>query len=136
MKAQLKVIKIIHIALVTGLILAYFILGNLSDLSQLKLPLVDSNNIVYLLIPIAAIVVGNLLFKSLISKIDPKLSFEEKFIPYQSASIVRWAIIEGAAFVILIIKPEFIVFGLFLIAYLVLLMPNDYRIKRDLKHLD
>lgn len=136
MQSQLKVIKIIHIGLVTGLILAYFVLGNLSNFSQLKLPIVKSDDIIFLLIPIAAIAIGNVLFKSLISKIDAKLSFEDKLIPYQTASIVRWAIIEGAAFVILIIKPELVVFGLFLIAYLVLLMPNNYRIKRDLNHLD
>ncbi|WP_272023368.1 MFS transporter [Olleya namhaensis] len=136
MQQQLKVFKIIHLALVVGLIVAYFILGNLSDLSQLKLPTMDSENMVYLIIPIAAFVVSNLLFKMLISKIDNNLSLKEKVIPYQSASIVRYAIIEGSAFIILIMAPDFIIFGVLLIVYLALLMPTEYRIKRDLKHLD
>ena len=91
---------------------------------------------IYLAIPIAAFIISNLMFKMLVSKIDNALSLKEKIVPYQSASIVRYAIIEGAAFLILILKPELIVFGLLLIVYLALLMPNEQRIKRDLQILD
>ena len=136
MKAQLKVFRIIHLALVAGLVVAYFVLGNLSDFSQLKLPTLNNDNMIYLAIPIAAFIISNLMFKMLISKIDNALSLKEKIVPYQSASIVRYAIIEGAAFLILILKPELIVFGLLLIVYLALLMPTEQRIKRDLQILD
>ncbi|SFJ08569.1 MFS transporter [Olleya namhaensis] len=136
MKEQLKVFRIIHLALVAGLVVAYFVLGNLSDFSQLKLPTLDNDNMIYLAIPIAAFIISNLMFKMLVSKIDNALSLKEKIVPYQSASIVRYAIIEGAAFLILILKPELIVFGLLLIVYLALLMPTEQRIKRDLQILD
>lgn len=136
MKDQLKVFRIIHLALVAGLVVAYFVLGNLSDFSQLKLPTLDNDNMIYLAIPIAAFIISNLMFKMLVSKIDNALSLKEKIVPYQSASIVRYAIIEGAAFLILILKPELIVFGLLLIVYLALLMPTEQRIKRDLQILD
>lgn len=136
MQEQLKIFKIIHIALVAGLIFAYFFLGNLSDITQLKLPKMDSDNTVYLAIPTAAFIVSNFLFKMLVSKIDSNLSLKEKLVPYQSASVVRYAIIEGSAFLILIIAPDFIIFGVLLIVYLILLMPTEYRIKRDLKLLD
>ena len=136
MKEQLKVFRIIHLALVAGLLVAYFVLGNLSDFSQLKLPTLNNDNMIYLAIPIAAFIISNLMFKMLISKIDNALSLKEKIVPYQSASIVRYAIIEGAAFLILILKPELIVFGLLLIVYLALLMPTEQRIKRDLQILD
>ena len=136
MKAQLKVFRIIHLALVAGLLVAYFVLGNLSDFSQLKLPTLNNDNMIYLAIPIAAFIISNLMFKMLVSKIDNALSLKEKIVPYQSASIVRYAIIEGAAFLILILKPELIVFGLLLIVYLALLMPTEQRIKRDLQILD
>ena len=105
MKEQLKVFRIIHLALVAGLVVAYFVLGNLSDFSQLKLPTLDNDNMIYLAIPIAAFIISNLMFKMLVSKIDNALSLKEKIVPYQSASIVRYAIIEGAAFLILILKP-------------------------------
>ncbi|PKG51737.1 MFS transporter [Olleya sp. 1-3] len=136
MKEQLKVFRIIHLALVAGLVVAYFVLGNLSDFSQLKSPTLNNDNMIYLAIPIAAFIISNLLFKMLVSKIDNALSLKEKIVPYQSASIVRYAIIEGAAFLILILKPELIVFGLLLIVYLALLMPTEQRIKRDLQILD
>lgn len=132
MQQQLKVFKIIHLALVAGLILAYIIIGNLLDTGNLQLPTINSDSLIYLLIPIAAYIISNLLFKMLISKIDAKLSFEEKLPAYQSASIVRWAIIEGAAFIILILKPELLIFGGLLIVYLILLMPTESRIKSDL----
>ena len=136
MQDQLKVFKIIHLALVVGLIVAYFFLGNISALSQLKLPTLDNASMIYLILPVAAFLISNLMFRLLVSKIDNTLSLKEKIVPYQSASIVRYAIIEGTAFFILIIKPDFIIFGILLIVYLALLMPTEQRIKRDLKHLD
>jgi len=136
MQEQLKIFKIIHIALVVGLIMAYFFLGNLSDFSQLKMPEINNENMIYLTIPIVAFLLSNLLFKRLVSKIESNLSLKQKLVAYQSATIVRYAILEGAAFIILIIFPEFIVFGILLIVYMALLRPTEQRIKRDLHILD
>jgi len=136
MEQQLKVFKIIHLALISGLIFAYFIIGNLDNLKELTFPIVNSENYFYLFIPILAFVISNLAFKHFVSKIDNKLSVQEKIMSYQSASIIRWAIIEGAAFIILLIYPEFIFFGILLIVYLALLIPTETRIKRDLKLFD
>ncbi|WP_054852844.1 hypothetical protein [Olleya sp. ITB9] len=136
MQEQLKIFKIIHIALVFGLIMAYFFLGNLSDFSQLKMPEINNENMIYLAIPIVAFLLSNLLFKRLVSKIENNLSLKQKLVAYQSATIVRYAILEGAAFIILIIFPKFIVFGILLIVYMALLRPTEQRIKRDLHILD
>ncbi|MBL7559676.1 MFS transporter [Olleya sp. YSTF-M6] len=136
MQEQLKIFKIIHIALVVGIIMAYFFLGNLSDFSQLKMPEINNENMIYLAIPIVAFLLSNLLFKRLVSKIESNLSLKQKLVAYQSATIVRYAILEGAAFIILIIFPEFIVFGILLIVYMALLRPTEQRIKRDLHILD
>lgn len=136
MQEQLKIFKIIHIALVVGLIMAYFFLGNLFDFSQLKMPEINNENMIYLTIPIVAFLLSNLLFKRLVSKIESNLSLKQKLVAYQSATIVRYAILEGAAFIILIIFPKFIVFGILLIVYMALLRPTEQRIKRDLHILD
>ena len=133
MEQQLKVFKIIHLALVFGLIAAYYVLGLFNDL---KFPTITSKNYVYLFIPIGAYIISNLLFKKLISKIESNKPLEEKIPQYQSASIVRWAIIEGAAFLISFIYSDFALFGILLIAYLVLLIPTEARIKRDLNLFD
>ncbi len=136
MEQQLKVFKIIHLALIAGLILAYYFLGDLGNLTDLTFPTVNSENYIYLFIPIAAFIVSNLLFKHFVSKIDNNLSVQQKLVSYQSASIIRWAILEGAAFLILLIYPEFLLFGILLIIYLALLIPTEARIKRDLKQFD
>jgi len=136
MEQQLKVFKIIHLALIAGLILAYYFLGDLGNLTELTFPTVNSENYIYLFIPIAAFIVSNLLFKHFVSKIDNNLSVQQKLVSYQTASIIRWAILEGAAFLILLIYPEFLLFGILLIVYLALLIPTEARIKRDLNQFD
>lgn len=136
MEQQLKVFKIIHLGLISGLILAYYFLGDLGNLKELAFPTINSENYIYLFIPIAAFIISNLLFKHFVSKIDNNLSVQQKLVSYQSASIIRWAILEGAAFMILLIYPEFILFGLLLIVYLALLIPTETRIKKDLNLFD
>lgn len=136
MAQQLKVFKIIHLALIAGLILAYYFLGDLGNLTDLTFPTVNSENYIYLFIPIAAFIVSNLLFKNFVYKIDNNLSVQQKLVSYQTASIIRWAILEGAAFLILLIYPEFLLFGILLIVYLALLIPTEARIKRDLNQFD
>ncbi|WP_336127208.1 MFS transporter [Mesoflavibacter sp. CH_XMU1422-2] len=136
MEQQLKIFKIIHLALIAGLILAYYFLGDLGNLTELTFPTVNSKSYIYLFIPIAAFIVSNLLFKHFVSKIDNNLSVQQKLVSYQSASIIRWAILEGAAFLILLIYPEFLLFGILLIVYLALLIPTEARIKRDLNQFD
>ena len=90
MEQQLKVFKIIHLALIAGLILAYYFLGDLGNLTDLTFPTVNSENYIYLFIPIAAFIVSNLLFKNFVSKIDNNLSVQQKLVSYQTASIIRW----------------------------------------------
>ena len=48
MEQQLKVFKIIHLALIAGLILAYYFLGDLGNLTDLTFPTVNSKNYIYL----------------------------------------------------------------------------------------
>ncbi|WP_336065906.1 MFS transporter [Mesoflavibacter sp. CH_XMU1404-2] len=116
--------------------MSYYFLGDLGNLTELTFPTVNSENYIYLFIPIAAFIISNLLFKHFISKIDNNLSVQQKLVSYQTASIIRWAILEGAAFLILLIYPEFLLFGILLIVYLALLIPTEARIKRDLNQFD
>ncbi|HLW31658.1 MAG TPA: hypothetical protein VKX40_05315 [Aequorivita sp.] len=54
----------------------------------------------------------------------------------QTASILRWAILQGVAFVILFLAPEHLIFGLFLILIIMFLRPTAARVKAALQHLD
>lgn len=134
MTEKLKIIKIIHLVISAGVILAYFILGNLTSFESLKLPSIDSSAIVYLLIPVIAVFASNFLYKSQLNKIDRKLKLEEKVQFYQTATIMRLAILEGAAFLILILKPDFILFGVLIILYIVLLRPTENQFRNDVEN--
>lgn len=133
MQEKIKTFKIIHLALCAGLIMAYIILGQITSLEALKLPVLDNESFVYLSFPIAAFLASFGLFKSQLKKANPKASVEENLPVYQTASIVRWAILEGAALLLLILKKEFILFGILIIVYLLLLHPTENRIKKDLE---
>ncbi len=131
MKEKLKPIKTIHSGLTLGIAVAYFILGDLQTLEFLKIPKIETSTFIYLLIPIAAIFLGNILYKQQLKNIANNLTLEEKIGTYQTASLIRWAMLEGAAFFILFAKKEFVLIGLFLIFYLVFLKPSEEGMKRD-----
>ncbi|KAF2338766.1 MFS transporter [Flavobacterium nitrogenifigens] len=133
MTEKIKTLQIIHLGICAGTIIAYFIVGDIS-LETLSVPAIDSNSILYLIIPILAFVLSSILFKAQLKQIDPKLKLEDKLPVYQTASIMRWAVLEGAAFLILFIKPEFILFGILLIVYLLYLRPTEERITNDLSN--
>ena len=44
---------------------------------------------------------------------------------------MRWAILEGGAFLILFMKPDLLIFGIVLILYLVVLRPTEQKIVSD-----
>ncbi|QLC65838.1 MFS transporter [Flavobacterium sp. LPB0248] len=133
MNEKIKTLQIIHLAICAGTIIAYYIIGDLS-LETLHVPVIDTASIIYLAIPILAIVLSNILFKTQLKQIDPKLKLEYKMPIYQAASIMRWAVLEGAAFLILILKPDFILFGILILVYLIFLRPTTERIDNDLSN--
>jgi hypothetical protein len=133
MTEKIKTLKTIHLAICAGVIITYFMLGDFSN-KTLKIPTLDSSSIIYAAIPFLAILLSNFLFKSFLKKTDQNLSLEEKLPTYQTACVIRWGILEGAAFILLFLKPEFILFGVLLIAYLIFLRPTEDKITSDLQH--
>lgn len=122
----------IHLALLAGMAFAYFFLGNLSSPDSFKIPEIDASSVIFVLLPFLAIGLSIFLFKNAIAKIDKSVPLENVLGLYQTASLIRWAILEGAAFVILIAKPDFILFGILIILYFISLRPSIGRIKADL----
>lgn len=123
----------IHFAIITGLIIAYFIILDKGAITNFKTPKIDTDSIVFVLLPILAILLSNFMFKNMIGKIDSKSNIEDKISVYQTASIIRWAILEFAAFFLLFSKQEFFAFGLIIILYLLILRPTEDKLKNDLK---
>lgn len=135
MKEKIRTLQIIHLAICGGVLLVYILIGNIS-VETLYIPPLDSPSNMYLVIPFLALAIGNFLFYSQLKRVDKNLKPEDNFSVYQTASILRWAILEGAAFVILFLAPEYLIFGLFLILIMVFLRPTEARVKAALQYLD
>lgn len=133
MTQKIKTLQTIHLAICAGIIVAYFMIGNLS-IDSLNIQSIDSSEMVFVAIPILAFVLSNFLFKSQLKQTNSKLKSEENLPIYQTASIIRWAILEGAAFLILFVSPDFQLFGILIIAYLVFLRPTEDRVNNDLQN--
>lgn len=126
---QVKILKIIHLSLLTSVTVAYFILG---DIFNLTMPKLEGDNLYYTFIPAIAVLISNFIYKKAISKIDKKIDTQQKLAQYQFASIMRWVILQAGAFLILILKPELLVFGLLLLLYLLLVRPTEQKIENEL----
>ncbi len=131
MTEKLKIIKIIHLAICGGIIMAYVMLADFSTLTNLELPTVDTTSIIYLLLPVFCIPLSVFLYKSQIKNTDTSLELEEKLPIYQTATIIRLAVLEGAAFFILFVYPEVLLLGILIILYIIYLRPSEAEFKRD-----
>lgn len=129
MEQQIKILKTIHLALLTGVTIAYFVIG---DVFNLSIPKLEGENLYYIFIPAIAVLVSNFLFKNAVSKINTRTDDQQKMAQYQTACVLRWAILEGGAFLILFLKPKLILFGLLLLFYLLLVRPTEDNIKNTL----
>jgi hypothetical protein len=125
MNQKIKTLKIIHLALVAGVTLAYFLIGDFKNILNLE---IDDSSLIYSFIPAIAYVLSNFIFKKVLNNIKKDTSDNEKFIIYQNASIYKWAVLEVACFSILFLKPDFILFGVILLFYMILLAPKEEKI--------
>jgi hypothetical protein len=130
-KEKVKTLQTIHLAICAGVAIAYYFIGNINT-EILNTKILSIENIPYILIPIGAIIVSKSLFKTQLKQIDKELTIEENLPIYQTASILQWAIIEGAAFAILFLKPEFIILGIMTILYLVKLRPTESSVNEEM----
>ena len=127
MNEKIKVLQIIHLGICAGTIVAYLFVGDFS-VEILNVPSIDSSDLIYFAIPILALFLSNFLFKSQLKQVDPKLKPEENLPIYQTASIIRWSVLEAAALLILFLKQELLVLGILMIIYLVSLRPTEDKI--------
>ncbi len=135
---KFKPLKIIHGALVLGVSLAYYFMGNEQFANLFDFPEVETESLVYILIPLFAFLASRILFRQVLHKgkdvndVRKPIKLENHFAAYQTACLIRWAVLEGAAFILLFLKPDFIVFGILLILYMAFLRPSKEELKREL----
>lgn len=132
---KLRTLKIIHLAILGGVILLYALIGDIS-MEIFNIPPLGTPSMIYFMIPFFALAIGNFLFHQQLKKADRKLSPNDNFGVYQTGSIIRWAILEAATFIILFLAPEYLIFGLFTILMLAFLRPSEARVKAALQYLD
>ncbi|WP_426094131.1 MFS transporter [Flavobacterium sp. DSR2-3-3] len=127
MNEKIKVLQIIHLAISAGTVIAYLFIGQLS-IESLKIEFIDSSDLIYFAIPILAFFVSNFLFQSQLKHVDVKLKPEDNLPIYQTASIIRWAILEGSALFFLFLKQDLLILGILIIVYLLFLRPTEDRV--------
>lgn len=131
MTQKIKTLSIIHLTLCLGTILFYVIISKFSA-SVFVIPNIDFTALLFAAIPIAAYFLSTYLFRKQLQDINPKSPFEEQLAIYQSASVIRWSVLEGTAFIIGFISKDYMLFGVFIILYLAYLHPTEARIKSDI----
>ena len=83
--------------LCSGVVVAYILAGNITT-ETLSLQGINVGHLPYLAVPVLALFLSNFMFKSQLKQVNTKLNIEDNLGIYQTASIIRWAILEGAAF--------------------------------------
>lgn len=131
MNQKIKVLQIIHLGICAGIIVAYLFVGDF-QIEILNIQSIDSSEMIYFVIPILALFLSNFLFKSQLKQVNPKLKPEDNLPIYQTASIIRWAVLEVAALVLLFLKPKLLILGILIIIYLVSLRPTEDKIVSEL----
>ena len=135
---SIKVLKIIHAALVLGLLVfgaaAYFSGEGFG--TQFS---VEGDYYIYLVPSIAVLAYfgSKLLFKQELSKIDNSEVVKQKFAKYQAASILKFALIEGAALLALFQFMStryslYFTIAICLIVYLAFQNPTKNKLIQDL----
>ena len=133
MTEKIRSIQIIHLALCAGVILAYVLMYNFEsiiDVFSVQKILIE--DYFYIAIPVIAFFASNFIYRTLLKKANENATEDYNFNMFQTASIARWAILEGSAFIILFMTPDFIIFGILILIYLILLRPTEDQFKNDI----
>jgi len=134
----LKTISIVHLVILAGPFLFGIYAYLKSDPSKLDTQ-IPKDFFLYLL-PLLAIFgygAGLFLFKQQIKALSKKQALREKLAGYQTATIIRYALLEGPAMlgVILFLNSRNIIYlivALLLVAYLFTLKPSKLKVENDL----
>lgn len=136
-KGFLKVLSIIHGAFITGLLLFGFVAVLIKCNHQMSVKLTNDPFIMVVpLLAAAGLIAGQLIFKNQLSRLNNE-SLKEKIKGYQSATIIRFALLEGPALfaiVAFILSWNMLFLGIAgaLILYFSSLKPTRPRTETDL----
>ncbi len=124
-KEKYTVIRTIYFALLSGITLAFFFS---QDVSLETIGKISKDQYIYLLIPIVAIIISQLFFEYNVKRLKTKN--ENKFAEYQTAYLIRWAILEAAAFISIFYLQAPQINVIIIIAYFILIYPTFDKFKQ------
>lgn len=137
MTRYLKTLKLIHISLVIGLTLfsVFAYVQNNGFNAD-----INTNSTLLYIVPVAALLGyfgSQVLFKKMISKVQDSDTLQAKLNHYQSASIMKYALIEGPAFVALFVyyvtgNALPLIIALCMLAYLFVQRPSKDKLINSL----
>ena len=127
MKAKFRTFIIIYAALLSGIIMMAVVtkaidFETIFQLSEEELP--------WLLLPLAAITLSEFLYRNSMKQMATKTDEDGRLAVYQSASIIRWAILEGAAIVCILLPGIPDINILIMLAFYLLVCPRYWRFQQ------
>lgn len=137
-KVSLKSIQIMHVFLCLGVVFVGIFLGDFSA-EEWRLEAGNNNELMLIVgLPVVAMVIGQVIFNKQIEDANTLESFEEQLQAYQSAHIIRIALLEGVAMFIAVytqFSGELVPLMMFLILIgrMGFLFPTKARIEKELK---
>jgi DMSO reductase anchor subunit len=132
MQSPLKSLQIVHMALITGVTMAYIVIGQINSLEFFNISKLNNTSLLVVLGVVMVALISNLIYNQVLMQISKTATNQEQFAKYQTANIIRLAILEGTALLILFLQNDVLFMGLLLIVYMILLRPTENRMKHDL----
>lgn len=137
-KLFLRTISIIHLALVAG-VLAFGLVMFFITPNQ-KLDFTYNGDVMFFIVPILAIggiIVGDFIFRKNINVLAAKHTLREKLEGYLTASIIKYALLEGPALFALVNfmnddNQYYLITAIFLLGWLIMQRPTRDKIESDL----
>jgi len=134
----IKVMSFLHLGIATTpVILAILFYFNAEDP---ELDTSDTNDIFLAIVPVvalASIFLGDFIFKKILRSVSQKNGLREKLTKFQTASIIKYALLEGASLFSIVIFSNtqnltYLIIGVVLIGYLYLQRPTKPKIESAL----
>lgn len=127
MKEKFRVFIIIYAALLSGIIVMAFLTGAIDFETNFRL---SEEELPWLFLPVAAITLSQFLYRNTMKQLKTKTDEDDRIAVYQTASIIRWAILEGAAIVCIVLPGIPAINVLIMVAFYLLVCPRYWRFQQ------
>ncbi|MEC7265155.1 MAG: hypothetical protein VXW38_15555 [Bacteroidota bacterium] len=134
----LKIMSFLHLGITATPIILGILFYTQSQGAQMNFD--TSGDMFMAIVPVVAIgsiFLGDLIFKKMLGSLPKGSSLRDKLAKFQTASIIKFALLEGAALFAIVIFSNtqnltYLIIGAFLIFYLLLQRPTKDKIERIL----